>query len=300
MSVTIDTSVPLSTVVAVDGVVQDAASPVTLEVVDPDGVVTNPSVTRVALGTYKAFVLASKAGHWWWRFDAPGQWAEEGEFDVTSTVIIVPPDLRNIRALVPRIRRAVEGVVQAEWTLTDDEVKDIAADAIADIMLYSGNIFGRTLDVIARDPVRGSPTEYQTSTPLALPEQGVISAQAALTYFFFRFSGAKTAETIADEASSYSWERSPNLLIQQLKMLQQQRDKALEALEIEEGVLDTYISFVAVRDTMTARYIEPWVWGHPEGQGIGFGGLEGDFRFDEIASGGGDYALGSGSPLLGQ
>lgn len=201
----------------------------------------------------------------------------------------------NIRVLVPRVQRKVEGVVSDVWTLTDSQVKDLIADSLADIILYTGSIFGKTLDVAQVD-TNGAPLEYTTSDMLTLPEQSVIAAQAALNFFFFKFAGLKVSETIADEASTWTYELSPSLLVAQLKTLQAERDKALEATMIDEGVMDSYVSYVATRDTMTARYIEPWVWGHPEGQGVGAGGLEGDFRFDELTSGGGDYNLGNAGP----
>lgn len=192
----------------------------------------------------------------------------------------------NIRVLVPRIRRAVEGVVQAQWSLTDDQVKDLAADAIADVILYIGSFFGKSLDVTAVDPVSSAPTEYATSDAITLAEQGVIAAQAALNYFFFKFAGMKVSETIADEASSWDYSLSPNLLVTQMKLLVDSRDKALEALETHNGAIDEYVSFIAIRDTQTSRMIEPWVYGHSEGVGVGAGGLEGDYRF---GLGGGDY-----------
>lgn len=293
-------SVHLSTVLAVDGVPTDASDTMTLTVVAPDGTETTPTPNHDGTGEYSLDLLVNVSGHWWYRWEAAGQGADEGELDAYTAFSDLPPDPANIRVIVPRIRRAVEGVVQAKWTLTDDEVKDVAADSFADILLYNGgDVFGKTLVVLETDPVRGSPTEYATSSPLELSEVALVATQAALNYFFFRFSDVKTSVTIADEASNYSYERAPTLIAAQLKLLQDQRDKALEAVSIREGVLDSYTSFIAVRDTMTARYIEPWVWGHPEGQGIGFGGLEGDFRFDEIASGGGDYSLSAGAPLLG-
>lgn len=288
------TAVELETTLTVDGVPTNAVGTVSLEVVDPEGNITTPTVTPMGSGRYTGTALADVFGHWHWRWLAEGQSADEGEFWITSEMVPGTPDLENIRVAVPRIRRAVEGVVKAQWLLADDEVKDLCADAIADIILYSGNIFGKTLNVLARDPVTGAPTEYSVTPALGLPEETVIAAQAALNYFFHRFSAVKVSETIADEASNWSYDLSPNLLVAQLKQLQSERDKALTALETEEGVLESYHSFIAVRDTQTSRYIEPWVYGHSEGLGVGAGGLEGDFRFDSLATGGGDFVLGAG------
>lgn len=199
------------------------------------------------------------------------------------------PGQYDIAEIVPRVQRAVEGVVQGDWELSSDEMYLVAADACADILLYSGSVFGSQLLVTARDPVSNAPSQFATSIQLEPDQMAVISSQAALTYFYHRFKDAKMSEQIADEASHWEYSLSPALLIAQLKLLQDTRDRALEAVDARNGGLEAYISFLAVRDVTVARYIEPWVYGHPEGYGIGAGGLEGDFRFDQLPSGGGDY-----------
>jgi hypothetical protein len=67
---------------------------------------------------------------------------------------------------------------------------------------------------------------------------------------------------------------SASLIRDAFKALMEQRDKALEAVTSTGGTLDGYVSYIAVRDSATAAYIEPWV----EGAGVG-GGLERDWRF---------------------
>lgn len=196
----------------------------------------------------------------------------------------------DIRELGPRVQRAVEGVVQQKWLLTPDEIKDVTADACAEIVLYTGSVFGSQLLVTVRDVDTNAPAEYATSVELTPAQASVVSAQAALDYFHHRFAGMKMSEQISDEASHWEYSLSPNLLIAQLKLLQDTRDKALEAVAAQNGGFDTYISFLSERDVTTSRFIEPWVYGHPEGYGLGAGGLEGDFRFDLLPGGGGNYA----------
>lgn len=200
--------------------------------------------------------------------------------------------LTDIRMLVPRVQRAVEGVVRASWTLTADEVKDLVADAAADVVLYTGSLFGAQLVVTHVDDVTQAPDEYATSATLPPEQAAMIAAQAALTYFFHRFSGSKMSERIADEASQWEYTLSPSLLQSQLRLLQDERDKALNSIPPPPGGLDQYVSFLAMRDVYTSRLIEPWVYGHQEGQGIDSGGLEIDFRFTALpgGSGGGDYS----------
>lgn len=166
----------------------------------------------------------------------------------------------DIRQMVPRVRRALEGAGAPE-VLTDEAIKDIVADACADIMLYTGGLFGKTLTVTDRDLTTNAPTEYETSDELSLAEQSLLSAQAALSYFFFLFAGLKVRERIGDEANSWEYELSGALMRDQLKLLKQQRDDAIVAIaETSGAILDSYSSFVAIRDRETSRLVEPWVY----------------------------------------
>lgn len=185
----------------------------------------------------------------------------------------MPPDPRDVRVLIPRVRRAVEG--PGSVTLTDEEIKDITADAIGEVILYTGGVFGKTLEVTARDDQYGAPIEYQTSEELTLAEQAVIAAQAAINHFFFMFAGVKVQESIGDEAQTWSYGLSANLLTEQLRQLVRDRDAALEQVK-DEGVeiSDSYTSFIAVRDVHTSQLIEPWVGALGAGAGI-----EVDHRF---------------------
>lgn len=195
----------------------------------------------------------------------------------------------DISEIVPRVQRAVEGVHTDNWELSFGEAYIVTADACSDILLYSGSVFGSKLIVTARDGTTNAPTNFGTMNQLEPDEMAVIAAQAALSYFYHRFKDQKVSETIADEASNWSYSLSPALLVAQLKLLQDTRDKALEAVEARNGGMDSYVSFLAVRDVSVSRFIEPWVWGHPEGYGLGAGGLEGDLGFDALPSGGGDF-----------
>lgn len=168
-------------------------------------------------------------------------------------------DPSDVRVLVPRIRRAVEGA-GAPAVLVDDAVKDLAADAIAAVILYSGSVFGKQLVVTSTDVDTGAPSEYATSEPLTLEEGTVIAAQAALDFFFHRFAETKMSERIADEAQQWEYTLSATLIRDQLKLLAEQRDKALAALSGALGpALDQYASFIATRDVHTSMLIEPWV-----------------------------------------
>ena len=177
----------------------------------------------------------------------------------------------NIRVMIARVRRALVNA-GASSTITDDEVKDLTADAIAEVILYTGGVFGKQLLVTQTDATTGAPTEYATSDALTLAEQSVIASQAALNHFFREFAGRKVSERIADEAQQWEYALSPQLLTAQLRLLIDDRDKALAALEADHS-LDSYESFIAVRDALTSKMIEPWVHGLPVACG------QEDFRF---------------------
>jgi hypothetical protein len=180
----------------------------------------------------------------------------------------------DVRAMIGRVRRAVEGV-GVPAVLSDDEIKDVVADALADIVLYSGaDIFGKSL-VITDRGVNGEPVEYATSDELTLPEQSVVAAQAALTHFFYTFVNLKVHERIGDEAQSWEYALSPTLLHDQLAYLISNRDRALaQVTAAGDWPAEGYESFLAIRDQYTSLLVEPWV------QALGIGGQ--DYRFGTI------------------
>lgn len=185
----------------------------------------------------------------------------------------------DIGALVPRVRRAVEGAGQPQG-LSDAVLYDMVADAISDITLYLGSVFGKQIIVTLKDPITSAPTKYATTDELSLQEGTVIASQAALNYFFFKFAGMKVHETIADEASQWDYDLSPQLLTAQLKLLVGERDKALEALRGQDSQIDVYVNFLAVRDIEAQRAVEPWLYG--ANQLSGGGGMAFDPRFGTV------------------
>lgn len=178
----------------------------------------------------------------------------------------------DVRVMVPRVRRALENA-GAPTSLSDDEIKDRVADALAAVLLYSGAVFGKTMTVTEVDDDH-VPVEYAVDPELSLPEQTVVAVQAALDWFFVGLASKKMVERISDESTNWEYQLSPNLVRDALKALQAERDRALEAIEEGGGPLDAYESFLAVRDQAAAMLLEPWVYGVSVG-----GGLERDYRF---------------------
>lgn len=182
----------------------------------------------------------------------------------------------NVRVMVPRVRRALENA-GAPVDISDEEMKDRVADALADVILYTGSAFGKDLAVLAVDD-DNVPQEYATSDALTLPEQSVVASQAALNYLVSLLIGLKVSETISDEAQTWTYDLSANIMRDAFAALKDSRDRALDAIN-ESHTFDVYESFLAVRDVQTVALIEPWVARRSAGDaGVG-GGIERDWRF---------------------
>ena len=149
-------------------------------------------------------------------------------------------DLRDTQVLIPRVRRALEGpdalmgsAAVASSDLSDDQINDVVADAIADVIFYSGGLFGHTLEVTARDATYLAPTAWLVDPALTDAEATVIVAQAALNYFFSWAKTIKTSQRIADEGQEWEYSLSAQLLVEQIKALREARDRALEQLALD-------------------------------------------------------------------
>lgn len=166
---------------------------------------------------------------------------------------------QDVRLLVPRVRRALEGPVPLpSGALSDDQVVAVTADAIADVILLTAGAWNHTLEVTDTDVDTGFPDEWAISPELSLQEESVIAAQAAITYFFHRFRSEKISERIAQEGREWEWQKSANVLRDWIKLLQDQRDAALTALMRVHPALARYASILAVRDRAGAAMLEPW------------------------------------------
>lgn len=147
-------------------------------------------------------------------------------------------------------------------TLEDAQVEAVIADAIADVILYTGGLFGHQLLVVERDPDYGAPSKWKTDEQLTEPEGTVIVAEAALRYFYQSVKDMKVQESIANEGQSWSWSMSANAVTEWLKMLKGRRDEALAIIERLNGIVtDGFSSYLAVRDACVAAYVEPFTFG---------------------------------------
>lgn len=221
-------------------------------------------------GEFSRRVLADAAGAWFWTMSVEsgtGSAAVDGTFIVDPSEARTPgvTDQRDVRVMIPQVRRALDGpeaetAVAAETTLSDEQVTGLIADSIGDVILLTGNVFGKNLEVTSRDLYYLAPDGWQTSEELSDAEQRVIVAQAAINQFMQVIKTLKVSEKIADEGQEWQYTLSATLVKDQLKFLQDMRDRALEALSADNVVPDAYFSFVRERDVAIADLIGVEEW----------------------------------------
>jgi hypothetical protein len=187
-------------------------------------------------------------------------------------------DLRDVRVLIPRARRALDGPeatgsASVSAKLSDDQLTAVIADAIADVIFYSSGAFGRKLEVVERDPNYLAPIAWRTSEALSEDEASVIIAQAGLNYFFNALSTMKTGETLKEADREWTWNISASALAERVKELRAQRDKAIELLTSQNVIAEVWVNTLAERDAVTDFLIEPYIY---QGGTLPLGGLEFD------------------------
>lgn len=173
-------------------------------------------------------------------------------------------DLSDIRVMIPRMRRALDGPqatssASVSSTLDDTQVTNVIADAIAEVIFFSSSAFGKTLDVVERDPNYLAPIAWKTSEQLSEPEITVITAQGALTYFYNSLTGLKTSETTKEADREWAWSISASALAERVKDLRAQRDKAIELLTSQNVIAEDWVNTLNVRDAYTDLLIEPYL-----------------------------------------
>lgn len=174
---------------------------------------------------------------------------------------------QDVGELAPRVRRALEGPVPVVGGLTDGQLTAVAADAIADLILLTAGEWGHSLAQGPPDST-GNPT-FTVDPKLSLQEQSLVAMQAALTHFFHTMRDVKVAERIKNEGQEWEFSRSANAVRDWIKLLTDQRDAALAALQRQNPVMARVASILAVRDAVASAYIEPWL----SGGGVGGGQL---------------------------
>lgn len=180
----------------------------------------------------------------------------------------MPP--QDVASVTPRVRRAVEGPVSgpSSITLTDSQILALTADAIADVILFTGGAWKHKLLVSHRDSTTNFPDQWEVDPELLPEEESMIAAQAAISFYFHVFKDKKINERIVNEGQEWEYSLSASMLKDLMAALRAQRDAALESLKATTPVLARYESILLVRDRVGAAMLEPWVQGGGLGGGI--------------------------------
>lgn len=173
---------------------------------------------------------------------------------------MAPLDDRDVRLIVPQIRRRLEYGASASGSsslYTDDMLKDLAADAANELSLIGGDAFPYEVSVASAD-ASGYPTEYiiEPAPPLAI--QTLIALQAAIGQVFNEARGAKVREKITNEGGSWEYERSAAMMRDRLKHLLDDRAAALRIAASANLVLDTFTNIIETRAASVWAEIEPY------------------------------------------
>jgi hypothetical protein len=199
-----------------------------------------------------------------------------GSAYVPTGDITVVADLTDIAVLVPWARRACEGPYGPPSnlaTMQDSTVYPMVADACSEIILLSGSLFGHTLDVTARDPDAGYPTQWKTTGHVLNQWEGaIVISQVALDYFKFLYRDMKTSMSIKTEGAEYDYTVSANVMLAYVKELQAARDQGILGLRAHNIVLDRYASNIRIRDQATVAILEWWDTTSPGSDGAGMPG----------------------------
>jgi hypothetical protein len=173
---------------------------------------------------------------------------------------------QDVREIIPRVRRALEGPVPlGAGALTDDQLLAVTADAIADVILFTNGEWDHTIAVSDTDEDTGYPNEWEVDPALDVWEESIVAYQAAITYTFQAFKNTKTSERIKNEGQEWEYTTSATVIRDFIKHLIDLRNEALASSH--SPVLARYASILQVRDAAASYYLEPWV----PGGGLGGG-----------------------------
>lgn len=171
---------------------------------------------------------------------------------------------QDVAELVPRVRRAIEGPTP-DGTVSDGTFLPTTADAVGDLILVTAGTWPHKLLITDRsNGATGYPTEWAVDPGLDPEEEGLVAMQAALNYAVTWLRDMKVSERIQNEAQHWEWTKSATALRDWLKLVTDQRDRALEALEQTYPVMVRVRSFLAVRDAQrwqVVQAVEPWLAG---------------------------------------
>lgn len=166
-------------------------------------------------------------------------------------------DILNLRIVVPRIRRALD-----DDTIPEDKAVAAAADAIAKIGIWTGSFFGHTLEVVDRDPDFGAPVSWRLDRAITAEELEVVAIQAALDKAAKTNASELISQTVRSEGREFSWQKSAQAVVARLKLLIDERDRAIQAIEQGTGIsLVYYVDLLHERDAQMLYGLDEYTRG---------------------------------------
>lgn len=170
--------------------------------------------------------------------------------------------LKNIRIMEPIVRRALEPGVpsaSAAASYTADMIRDVTADAFSMIQFAAGPDWPYYISVIERNPTTCFPEEFATNEALPYEVQSLVGIQAALQATLNELTTTlKMRETIKDEGSEWTYEKSVNLLRDKIKALQDDRNEAIRQMQRAVAPLEQFVNLIAQRVPLIDQRIEPY------------------------------------------
>jgi len=166
--------------------------------------------------------------------------------------------------MIPLVRRALDPGVASAFAAanyTDDMIKDVTADAVSNISLCVGSDFPYTLSVTQRNAITNYPEEFDVSPEMPYEVQVLVSIQAAINACVGTLNELKTKESIKDEGSDWSYEKSSAVIRDKLRALMADRDNAIKNLkQVAGGNLEVFVNTLDARAPELNRQIEPWFY----------------------------------------
>jgi len=173
---------------------------------------------------------------------------------------MAPLDNRDVRIMIPQVRRALDpGVASASAasSYSDAMIAAITADATSELLMLGGPIsFPFTLSIASADMITGYPTGWFIDPEPPLEIQALISLQAALGQVFNELRGLVTTEKIVNEGGTWEYTKSVQILRDKVGLLIAQRDTALKNAIRVVPALDSISDLVAFRAPTIAANID--------------------------------------------
>lgn len=170
-------------------------------------------------------------------------------------------DDRDIRLIVPQVRRYLDpgvGAGSAASSYTDDDLVQVTADAIGELILITGasDAFPYEIAASATDG-NGFITDYYTEPAITLTDRSLVAIQAAIGQVFADLRGLRTQERIADEGSTWEYTKSVTAAKEKLGLLLDTRKSVLERVTRANPALDAFVDLIEVRAPTVATEINP-------------------------------------------